>query len=52
LPAPIYICTEKELAVPLPEFFADAKDAIQMLGKFMDYCQIVGKPIIERGLFA
>ena len=39
-------------AEPLPEMFAGIDDAVKLLDKFMDYCRIVGKPIIERGLFA
>lgn len=39
-------------AVPLPTAFADIDDAVEMMDAFMDYCRVVGKPIIERGLFA
>ena len=39
-------------AEPLPEMFAGIDDAVELLDRFMDYCRIVGKPIIERGLFA
>lgn len=39
-------------AVPLPEVFTGIADSIKLMDAFMDYCRIVGKPIIERGLFA
>ena len=39
-------------AVPLPEVFTGIADAIELMDAFMDYCRVVGKPIIERGLFA
>ena len=39
-------------AVPLPEFFIDAKNSFELLDKFMDYCGIIGKPVIRKGLFA
>jgi hypothetical protein len=39
-------------ATPLPEVFSGISDIIELLDAFMDYCRIVSKPIIERGLFA
>lgn len=39
-------------AVPLPVAFAGIQDAVELLDTFMDYCRVIGKPIIERGLFA
>lgn len=39
-------------AAPLPEVFAGIGDAVELMDTFMDYCRVVGKPIIERGLFA
>lgn len=39
-------------AEPLPAMFTGIDDAVGLLDVFMDYCRIVGKPIIERGLFA
>lgn len=39
-------------AEPLPAMFTGIDDAVELLDVFMDYCRIVGKPIIERGLFA
>lgn len=38
-------------AAPLPPLFSGIGGAIELLDKFMDYCQVVSKPIIERGLF-
>jgi hypothetical protein len=38
-------------AVPLPEVFSGISDVAESLDVFMDYCRVVGKPIIERGLF-
>lgn len=38
-------------AIPLPEMFRGTEDSIKLLDTFMDYCKIVNKPIIERGLF-
>lgn len=39
-------------AAPLPAVFTGIEDAVEMMDAFMDYCRVVGKPIIERGLFA
>lgn len=39
-------------AEPLPTVLAGLTSAIELMEAFMDYCRIVGKPIIERGLFA
>jgi len=39
-------------AAPLPAVFTGIEDAFQLMDVFMDYCRVVGKPIIERGLFA
>lgn len=39
-------------ASPLPEAFSGVTDAVELMEKFMDYCRVVGKPIIDRGLFA
>lgn len=39
-------------AVPLPAVFAGIADTVELMDTFMDYCRVVGKPIIERGLFA
>ena len=38
-------------AVPLPEVFTDIVDMIELMDTFMNYCRVVDKPIIERGLF-
>jgi len=38
-------------AFPLPDIFYNAVDCFQTLDTFMDYCNIVEKPIITRGLF-
>jgi len=38
-------------AIPLPDRFLDASDSFQLLDIFMDFCSIVEKPVIERGLF-
>ena len=38
-------------AYPLPEEFIDCKDINDFLDKFMDYCHIINKPIIEEDLF-
>ena len=38
-------------AYPLPEEFIDCKDINDFLDKFMNYCNIVNKPIIEEDLF-
>lgn len=39
-------------AAPLPPVFTGIEDAVELMDAFMDYCRVVGKPIIERGLFA
>jgi hypothetical protein len=39
-------------ASPLPAVFTGIEDAVELMDTFMDYCRVVGKPIIERGLFA
>lgn len=39
-------------AIPLPAEFQGVTDALQLLDAFMVYCRVVGKPIIERELFA
>jgi len=38
-------------AIPLPEIFCSTSDPFQLLEIFMDYCNIVEKPMIDRGLF-
>ncbi len=38
-------------AMPLPETFTGVTGVMELMDAFMDYCQIVGKPIIERELF-
>ncbi len=38
-------------AGPLPEVFTGIENPIELMDAFMDYCQVVGKPIINRGLF-
>jgi hypothetical protein len=38
-------------AEPLPVFFNNANDSFSVLDNFMDYCKVVVKPRIERGLF-
>jgi len=38
-------------AFPLPDIFHNAVDCFQILDAFMDYCNIIEKPIITRGLF-
>lgn len=37
-------------AIPLPEPFRGIGDIMQLLDLFMDYCRIVGKPLIDGGL--
>lgn len=39
-------------AEPLPTALTGMTNAIEFMDAFMDYCRIVAKPIIERGLFA
>ena len=39
-------------AIPLPAALASFDDIVDLIEAFMDYCQVVGKPIIERSLFA
>lgn len=36
----------------MPAVFTGIEDAVELMDAFMDYCRVVGKPIIERGLFA
>lgn len=38
-------------AYEIPDSFADVSDAWQVLQDFMEYCNIVGKPDIQKGLF-
>lgn len=38
-------------AMPLPDALAGITDVIDLLNAFMNYCMIVDKPIIDRGLF-
>lgn len=38
-------------AYPVPESFSAPSDAWQALQDFMEYCKIVGKPDIQKGLF-
>ena len=38
-------------ATQLPEAFCGIDDTMQLLDAFMDYCRIVGKPMIDGGLF-
>ena len=38
-------------AYSLPDVFSDCKDISDFLDKFMDYCHIINKPIIEEDLF-
>ena len=40
-----------KFAYPLPDEFADCKSPGEFLEKFMDYCHIIKKPIIEEDLF-
>jgi len=39
-------------AIPLPDYFRNTSDSIRLLDIFMDFCNIVEKPMIVRGLFA
>lgn len=39
-------------AVPAPELFLGITDNLKLLDIFMNYCSVVGKPIVERELFA
>lgn len=39
-------------AAPLPAAFTGIENTVELMDAFMDYCRVVGKPIIERGLFA
>jgi hypothetical protein len=39
-------------AFPLPKCFTNPSDLWQTLHEFMNYCNIVERPIIHRGLFA
>jgi hypothetical protein len=39
-------------AAPLPAVFIGIENAIELMDAFMDYCQVVERPIIERGLFS
>lgn len=50
----LHIYTEgygDKYAYSLPEFFDDCKEPKDFLEKFMDYCHIIKKPIIEEDLF-
>jgi len=38
-------------AEPLPEIFQGIRDSFLLMDTFMDYCRIVSKPTIDRGLF-
>jgi hypothetical protein len=38
-------------ALPIPESFRNVNDKWQTLMDFMEYCNIITPPIIERGLF-
>lgn len=38
-------------AVAMPAVFNNSTDAVELLDRFMDYCHVVSKPIIERELF-
>ena len=38
-------------AFPLPEEFTGIDDAFRLLDVFMDYCAVIEKPTINRGLF-
>lgn len=42
---------EDKWAYPLPNGFSDPNDAFTTLEQFMDYCNIIKKPIINRKLF-
>ena len=42
---------DDKFAYPLPQLFVDCRDSYDFLEKFMDYCNVKKKPIIERGLF-
>ncbi len=42
---------DDKFAYPLPDEFADCKSSRDFLAKFMDYCHIMKKPIIEEDLF-
>lgn len=39
-------------AAPLPDAFSGITDAQEFLSIFMDYCRVVKKPVIGRGLFS
>jgi hypothetical protein len=39
-------------AEPLPDNFQDPTDRFVVLNNFLDYCNVIGKNIIERGLFS
>ena len=39
-------------ATPMPPNFATIKDTLELLDEFMNFCNIVSKPIIAGGLFA
>jgi hypothetical protein len=39
-------------AISLPSDFTNTADNILTLEQFMDYCSVVEKPIIQRGLFS
>jgi len=38
-------------AIPLPDSFRSTSDPFQLLDIFMDYCNIVEKPMIDKELF-
>lgn len=39
-------------AIPLPDIFSDIDDPYDILDKFMDYCNVADKPVIQKGLFS
>ena len=38
-------------AIPLPNELAGITDVIELMDAFLDYCKVVNKPTINRGLF-
>ena len=46
-----YDLTTNALPNTIIDVFSDCKDISDFLDKFMDYCHIINKPIIEEDLF-